>query len=170
MTLTKVLSIMIIPFAIAACGGNVPAGVDRNSVEGSVYQELGKENNRGLPSVTMVADGDPIVVVVPSHENLTEGLTKDSARMVIRDVIKAVNGYLPGRAVRVVVTYSLVDSLGNASEDPVVAATFDGATLDSMNFDSIPLDLVLSSASNVVVHPTFGTSSDPVGSVGIPSI
>jgi hypothetical protein len=52
-------------------------------------------------------------------------------------------------------SYSMQDKYGNASEQVVIRATYDKATLGRMNFDSIYFKNIFDVADMGSVHPAF---------------
>ena len=52
-------------------------------------------------------------------------------------------------------TYSLVDQLGNESEERVVLARYDGPTIKAINFDNFVFSDVYEITESVTVHPAF---------------
>jgi hypothetical protein len=111
----------------------------------------------------IVVDGSSAVVTIVSSENLTEGLTKDSARLAVSDVVQAAQGAaLPPEvaSVVVVVRYDLVNQFGEVAEDDVIVAPFSRETVDRLQFDNLDPTEILRAADQggLWVHPAFAYS------------
>lgn len=108
-------------------------------------------------------DGTSVTVTIVSSENLTEGLTKDSARLAVSYVVQAAQGSsLPAEvaSVVVVVRYDLVNQFGEVAEADVIAAPFSRETVDRLQFDNLDRTEILRVADQgaLWVHPAFAYS------------
>jgi hypothetical protein len=92
-------------------------------------------------------------------ENLTEGLTKKGAMKDVTDMLEVVQGLqkdgMPLKGATFEGTYTLVDQLGNESEDRVVLARYDGTTIKGINFDNFLFTDVYGIAESITIHPAF---------------
>jgi len=127
----------------------------------AVVKALGESNRdvKRLPGFT-ANEGEYIVLTWRINENLTEGLTKDSARLDAVNILKAIKGVPEHdryQGVSLKGTYSLVDQYGNSSEDTVVRATYDRRTLEKINFELGGVDFkqIFEIADSGSVHPAF---------------
>jgi hypothetical protein len=108
-------------------------------------------------------DGTSVTVTIVSSENLTEGLTKDSARLAVSNVVQAAQGVsLPAQvtSVVVVVRYDLVNQFGEVAEADVIVATFSRETVDRLQFENLDRTEILRVADQgaLWVHSAFAYS------------
>src|SRR5205807_9845194 len=130
------------------------------ALQDKVSKALGKGNRKASPRVTVSYPtlGERVLVTWAIDENLTEGLTKDTARTEAVDILKAIHDVRPDMSgVFLEGTYPLVDKLGNSQEETVVRASYElnvvmGINYDGFNFKNVFEDGVASSAD---VHPAF---------------
>ena len=127
----------------------------------AVVKALGESNRdvKRLPQFS-ATEGEYIVLTWRINENLTEGLTKDSARLDGVNILKAIKSVPEHdryKGVSMKGTYSLVDQFGNASEDTVVRATYERRTLERINFEPGGVDFkqIFDIADSGSVHPAF---------------
>jgi hypothetical protein len=109
-------------------------------------------------SYAMPPDGSAVIVTLRSAENITEGLTKDSARFAIVGVLEAAAGApLPDEVatVSIEVVHPLVDGYGEVTEQRVVLARFDRSTIGRIQFDTIDRAKIFTLANELWVHPAF---------------
>lgn len=92
-------------------------------------------------------------------ENLTNKLTKASARLDIRNVLEAVQksqkSGVKVRFMNVEGTYPLADNLGHSKEERVVRASYRGDVVSKINFDNFLHKNVYKIADDVDFHPAF---------------
>jgi len=127
----------------------------------AVVEALGDSNRdvKRLPQFG-ATEGEYIVLTWRINENLTEGLTKDSARLDGVNILKAIRNVPEHdryKGVAIKGTYSLVDQYGNASEDTVVRATYERRTLERINFEpgGVNFKQIFEIADSGSVHPAF---------------
>lgn len=146
-----------------AANAGTPAGGAATGSASFIVDAIGK-SNRGAPTRAAVSwnigsDGEnELVVRWAINENLTEGLTKDTARIEAAKILEAVrDSGISYDRVLLDGTYPLVDRYGNESEERVVLATYDRATVERINFDGVPTHGVfeLSRTDWLFVHPAF---------------
>lgn len=135
------------------------------SIEANVFAKvskaLGNSNRKASPRVTVVVPmpGQMIQVKWAINDNLTEGLTKDGARLEGVKMLRAIQsmGGLAYTDVNLEGTYPLVDQFGNGSEQTVIQARYSRATMDKFNFNNFDFKKVYEAyvADSVMVHPTF---------------
>jgi hypothetical protein len=125
----------------------------------AVAKELGDSNPNleRLPEFS-AHKGEYIVLQWAINENLTEGLTKDSARLDAVRILKAIKSVAehdryPGVAMKG--SYSMQDKYGNVKEMVVIRATYNKATLERMNLDNIDFKTIFDIADIGSVHPAF---------------
>lgn len=111
----------------------------------------------------IVVDGTNATITIVSSENLTEGLTKDSARLAVSDVVQAAqDASLPPEiaSVVVVVRYDLVNQFGEVEEADVIVAPFSRETVDRLQFDNLDRTEILPAADQGALwaHPAFAYS------------
>ncbi|UAL29528.1 hypothetical protein K8W59_17525 [Nocardioides rotundus] len=90
------------------------------------------------------------------NDNLSEGMIKDGAKMAVTDILEAVQeSDLKIKDVNIDATFSMVDDLGNASEDTVVRATYPSNLVDRINFENFDFEDVYDITDNIFVHPAL---------------
>lgn len=116
---------------------------------------LGKGRS-GVERISNVSAGEPTVVEWAIAENLTEGLTKDTARREATKILQALkDSGADYQTARMVGSFALVDQLGNTREGQVVMAVYDRATVDKINFSGFNFKNVFDIAEVAVIHPSF---------------
>ncbi len=131
-------------------------------VTNAVGKALG-DSNRDMPArpdLVHATRGEEVFVGWPVNESLTEGTTKDEARIETMNVLKAVRGtkaWTIGKykAITVRGTYPLVNDYGEQSEETVFNLTFNRATVNRFVFDNLDTHKVFLHASSGKVHPAF---------------
>ncbi len=143
------------------CGKPAPKPIDYEAIlKKAVKKSLGGSNRdvKRVDSVVYNADNDAIVIRWAIDENLTNGMTKTGARMDIVDLLKVVQKFgkkYPVKTATFSGTYSLVDQLGNTSEDKVVQVEYPWSTVKQINFDNFNTDNVYKVADDSFIHPAF---------------
>lgn len=101
--------------------------------------------------------GENITLFVAADDNLTEGLTKTGARILVKDVIEVIkkDTSLTYKELVIVVTFPLVDNAGNTTEDKVIQGDFTYETVQQINVDAVDPKRLLLNAKNPFVHPAF---------------
>ena len=90
------------------------------------------------------------------NDNLTSGMIARSARLDIRNMLKVIaDSQEPYTSVLFRGTFSLVDQLGNASEDTVVEATFTKSVIDRINFENFLTDNMYVITKETNIHRKF---------------
>ena len=90
------------------------------------------------------------------NDNLTAGMIAGSARLDIRNMLEVIaESQEPYTSVLLRGTFSLVDQLGNASEDTVVEATFTKSVIDRINFENFLTDNVYAIAEETNILREF---------------
>lgn len=90
------------------------------------------------------------------NDNFSEGMIKDGAKMDVTDILEAVQkSDLKVKAVSIDATFSMVDDLGNASEDTVVRATYPASLVDRVNFENFYFEDVYDITDDIFVHPAL---------------
>lgn len=116
---------------------------------------LGKGRS-GVERLPNVSAGEPTVIEWAIAENLTEGLTKDTARRETTKILQALrDSDADYQTARLVGSFALVDQLGNTREGQVVMAVYDRATVDRINFSGFNFKNVFDIAEVAVIHPSF---------------
>lgn len=128
------------------------------AAKAAIIAAIGDNNRDGAPppSVT-ITTGKAINVEWAAKDNLTEGLVKDSLRLDAVNVLKAVheNVKTPYTEVNLKATFSLVDKLGNTSEDMVFNAVIPKAIVDKINYDNFDFHNIDGLDENAFIHPAF---------------
>lgn len=128
-------------------------------IEDAVADALGESNRDYEPRFTVTANpGLDIIVTWAISSNLTDGMTKDGARLEAVDILKAVREVATDYSgVRVEGTYPLVDQFGNSSEKRVVLASYSAETLSRFNWDQFNYKNIFEPnvADDVYLHPAF---------------
>jgi hypothetical protein len=129
-------------------------------LQARVSKALGASNRKHSPRVTVSfpTPGERVILTWAINENLTEGLTKDTARLEAIKILQAIDKLGVDYSGAVLEgTYPLVDKLGNAAEETVVRASYDRATIDRINFENFLFKHVFDPdvASSAAIHPAF---------------
>ena len=114
--------------------------------------------NRSVPRFASIdaQTGGPITVKWAIDENITNGLTKDTARIEAKDLLKAIrDSGFDYSHVTLIGTFPLQDVYGNAQEETVVTAGYDEATVNRINFDNIDSKNMFTIADSESVVPAF---------------
>jgi hypothetical protein len=131
-------------------------------IKDAIVKALGPSNRKVKRVSLLVPEhaDERVIVEWAINENLTEGLTKDTARLEAAEILRAArdaerkvhkqyNGiFLQG-------SYPLVDQFGNAKEETVVRADYSQATLNRINFDGINFKDIFDIADSAEIHPAF---------------
>lgn len=129
-----------------------------SALQASLAKELGKSNRDSVKRVEVKSADPEVVVKWAINENVTDGLTKNQARRETVQILKVIRDFkrVDWTNVTLVGTYSLVDKLGNASEDRVFLGNYSRATVDSINFDGFDFKNAWEIAEAPrSVHPSF---------------
>lgn len=125
----------------------------------AVRDALGDSNRddvERVQDVTYLRAYKSAVVTWAIDDNLTEGLLKEGVEVDIADILQAVQeSGVKVKDLNLQGTFSMVDQLGNASEDTVVRATYKGSTISAINFDNFLTDNVFEIAEAATLHPEF---------------
>ena len=90
------------------------------------------------------------------NDNLTSGMIARSARLDIRNMLEVItDSQEPYTSVLFRGTFSLVDQLGNASEDTIVEATFTKSVIDRINFENFLTDNMYAITKETNIHREF---------------
>lgn len=122
-----------------------------------VARVLGK-GNRSVPRLLGVDYGTDQAATVEwsINDNLTAGLTKDSARRDVLDIIGAVKrSGVPVSSLAVRGNYELVDAYGNASERRVITAIYSAETIGKINVENVDYKRILDLMDAGFVRPAF---------------
>ena len=113
------------------------------SFQTQISSALGSSNRDVQRVSTAQLQGERLFVQWAINDNLTSGMIAGSARLDIRNMLKVIaDSQEPCTSVLFRGTFSLVDQLGNASEDTVVEATFTKSVIDRINFENFLTDNV----------------------------
>lgn len=129
--------------------------VERLSFE--IKNALG-ESNRKVPKVSKsVINAKKVVAVVFAvDDNLTNNMVKQSAKIDIKDILKAVKSSdVMYSKISIIGTFSLVDKFGNAKESEVVRADYTRTTVDRINWKNFLFDNIYKISDKVWLHPAF---------------
>ena len=131
---------------------------DNKKLNDAIKKTIGK-NSRGIKNNIQVlgpeAGGD-ISITWAIDESLTEGLTKDEARIEATDILKAiVKSKIKYTSVQLIGTYELVDKLGNTKESNVVIVNYTKELVDSINFKNFSFKNVFNIDTTAYIHPAF---------------
>lgn len=132
----------------------------RDTLVDVVNDALGGSNRDAdrVHEITVNDDGS-ITISWAINENITEGLTKDTGRLETVDILRAVHDSDVDDYTILVLhgTYSLVDQLGNTSEDEVFSAIYEHETVDAINYDNFDFKQAWDPgvAFSPFIHPAF---------------
>jgi hypothetical protein len=132
----------------------------------SLRQTIGNalhSSNRGKdprPSQFDAPKGQTIILTWAIDENLTDSLTKRTARIETVAILKAIRSHPDWKAKRypgvtVKGTYSMQNAYGEVSELVVVRAHFSRATINRIRFENIDSGAIFDLAGPVSIHPAF---------------
>lgn len=132
-------------------------------VRKAIKETLGKSNRDVKRLESLVYNDDAglgaIVIRWAINDNLTEGLTKKSAKLDIAEMLEEIQGLqedgLNVEQVTFSGTFPLVDKFGDTKELKVVNATYSGATVRKINFDNFLNKNVYEIADEATIHPAF---------------
>lgn len=145
------------------CAKPAPEPIDwQSKIEGKLSDELGDSNRDDvdrLGSANYVNGVNVPVIQWAINENLSDGLTKKGAQLDIAEMLAVLQDLnedgMPLEEATLEGTYSMVDQLGNVSEDRVVLVRYSGATIKAINFDNFLFSDVYDVARKAWVHPAF---------------
>lgn len=129
------------------------------ALKAAIKENLKKSNRDGvarLGDVVYEGPGAAVWVTWAINQNITEGLTKDTARRDATEVLEAIRK--AGISYSVIVltgTFELVDQLGNSEESTVVRAEYLRSTVDQINFEGFNFKNAFEIAETAVIHPSF---------------
>lgn len=140
-----------------------PAPNFEKALTKEIKDKLGKSNRdvKRLESAVYNDDAGLGAVVVrwAINDNLTEGLTKKSAKLDISEMLEVIQDLqkdgLNVKKATFSGTFPLTDNLGDTKELKVVNATYSGATIKKINFDNFLNKNVYEIADSATIHPAF---------------
>jgi hypothetical protein len=144
-------------FFIESSSGLTPSpDTPQDELQAAVEGGLGSSNR----DVTRVSEArvfaGRVSVVWAINDNLSEGLVKDTARLEATEILEAIQGSgITYDEVSIEGTFSLVDQLGNESEEVVVRGTWERSLIDQINFENFAFKNVFEIAGEAYVHPAF---------------
>jgi hypothetical protein len=101
-------------------------------------------------------DGDIVTAKFKIGENLTNGLSKDGARIDTMNILKYAQQAYPNLAeVHVDGSADMVDQYGNTKDEQVVTLTYTRATVNKINWDGLDFHNMWNIADSAEVHPAF---------------
>jgi hypothetical protein len=122
----------------------------------AVGRVLGR-SNRGVVKVYKIENIDKnIEIIFTIDDNLTDGMIRDSAKIDVVEILKAVqsSGYDYAK-VTAYGTFPLMDKFGNSEESVVIKASYTCNTINRINWQNFLYDNVYGIADSVWLHPTF---------------
>lgn len=124
-------------------------------LEADIRDVLGNVNRDGVQRIHEIKiQGERLVVEFALNDNFTQDMRARGAMIDVKDVLKvAAQSDAEFSSVFVAGTFSLVDTLGNASEERVVQAVYSREILDQVNWDNFLTDNVWEIADSVSLHP-----------------
>ena len=135
---------------------STPASEVRETFHTRIEDALGT-SNRDVRRVSEARQqGDRLVVRWAINDNLTAGMVRRGAQIDVRDMLEVIAaGSETYTTVLLRGTFAMVDQFGNASESPVVEATYTKDTIDRINFDNFLTDNVYAIAEATDLHTEF---------------
>lgn len=126
-------------------------------IENVINESLGKENISEL-NVTEYDGNYEVDVTFTASENFSSGMTANGIRRDIVDTtldLKGMEHYVS--YLLLTATLPLTDDSGNESEGQVMAASFEGSTIEELNEDNevFLYDNLESAADGYSAHPQF---------------
>ena len=114
-------------------------------------------SNRNVRRVSEARlQGERLFVHWAINDNLTAGMIRGGVRFDISRMLEVIaDSSEPYTSVFLRGTFAMVDQFGNASETPVVEATFTKDTIDRINFENFLTDNVYVIADDTDLHPEF---------------
>ncbi|MFT3854176.1 MAG: hypothetical protein QM733_15750 [Ilumatobacteraceae bacterium] len=132
---------------------------EADRVRAAVEDELQGGDLTAVEMPDLAIAPDRITVRARSSGNLTEGLTKDGARLV---VFSALRGLVEANVdptvtkFRIVVNHDLVNQFGEVTDTPVIDVVYERATAERIQFDNISFKTILTLPTvDLHVHPAF---------------
>ena len=135
---------------------NTPASEPPDTFRTRIEEAL-RTSNRDVQRVSEARlQGQRLFVQWAINDNLTANMVRGGARIDIRDILEVIaDGSEPYTSVFLRGTFAMVDRLGNASESPVVEATYTKETIDRINLENFLTDNVYVIAEDTDLHPEF---------------
>jgi hypothetical protein len=102
--------------------------------------------------------GSGIVITIKAPGSLTDGTTKDVARIAVADALKAIQqSNVPPTIAsgQIIIFGDLQNEFGEVTEEQVIDATYSRATIDRIVFDNIDPKKILLLADFANVHPAY---------------
>lgn len=130
---------------------------DADALDAAIRDALGS-GNRDVPRVESIDyEGSGVVVFWCINDNLTgDMITHGAARDVAAILEAAVNSDVAFDSVSLAGSFAMVDAFGNVSEDVVVSAVYQRATVDRIGFENFDAGNVYAIADTLLVlHPEF---------------
>jgi len=114
-------------------------------------------SNRGVERVPeLKIQNGTLDVTFATNQNVTDDLIVMGAKISATQILELVQGSgAPIDTVRIAVTFSMQDKLGNASEQRVVYAEYPKATISKINFKNFAFKNIWEISSSSMVHPAF---------------
>ena len=149
------------PESSVSTGSSAPPAEAVEAASATSFQtQIGSalgSSNRDVQRVSAARlQGERLFVQWAINDNLMSGMIARSARLDIRNMLEVIaDSQEPYTSVLFRGTFSLVDQLGNASEDTVVEATFTKSVIDRINFENFLTDNVYAIAEETNIHREF---------------
>lgn len=147
------------PKKTAAPKPSKPALTPEQTIKKAIEKKTGSKSNFDKRRVRQVDIWDDGVVNIQLNgdENISEGLTKDGVRSLMKDVIEVAQDLkLDPKELRIMIWYQLVDQYGQEFEHPVLTYGISGTVLKKINTEYLygeDLDGVADQELNI--HPAF---------------
>lgn len=144
-------------FFFESSGGLTPSpDTPQDELQAGVEGVLGGSNR----DVTRVSEArefsGQVTVVWAINDNLSEGLVKDTARLESTEILEAIqDSGIAYDVVSIEGTFSLVNQLGNESEEVVVSGTWEKSLVDQINFENFDFKNIFELGDEAYVHPAF---------------
>ena len=131
---------------------------DNQKLKNEIEKALGKSNRGIKPRVEVYGPeaGADIAIGWAINENLTQGLTKDDARVEATKILEALaKSKINYTTVLITGTFLLVDQMGNEAETNVVIGTYTKELVDKINFENFNPKNVFEIDPTAYIHPAF---------------
>lgn len=129
----------------------------RAQVRADIEAALGDVNRDDVNRIHEInLDNPRLVVDFAINDNLGAEMVKRGARIDVTDVLEIISqSGLEYDDVFVAGTFSMVDTLGNVSEDRVIRAVYTREILEQVNWENFLTDNIWEIAESATIHPEF---------------
>lgn len=134
-----------------------PSDALRAAVDAQLGESDRAKSGRRLGALTF--DGRTLQVTWGAADNLTVGMALSGIERDAADILQAAEASgIPYESAVLVVTFPLADPSGNVTEEEVVRAAYERATVNGINWDNFSPGNVFNIADELRMHPTLSAA------------